>query len=90
MALSARQLLSSMCYRMEGVQRVYESGIRYTKKRYLPDTMSSLVYILIYTAVVFYVTEYLMRGKVTRWLYLGSMAMVGAMVYSGSISLDSL
>lgn len=70
---------------MEGVQRVYDSGIRYAKKRYVPDTLGSILYILLYTAIVFYVTEFLMRGKITRWFYLGSIVMIVAMIYSGVV-----
>ena len=70
---------------MEGVQRVYDSGIRYAKKRYVPDTLGSILYILLYTAIVFYVTEFLMKGKITRWFYLGSIVMIVAMIYSGVV-----
>jgi hypothetical protein len=70
---------------MEGVQRVYDSGLRYVKKRYVPDTLGSILYILLYTAIVFYVTEFLMKGKITRWFYLGSIVMVIAMIYSGVV-----
>ncbi len=73
---------------MDGVQRVYDSGLRYVKKRYVPNTLGSLLYLLLYTVIVFYVTEYLMKGKITRWFYLGSVAMVIAMVYSGAIVID--
>lgn len=69
---------------MEGIGRVYDTGIRYAKKRYVPSTLGSVVYILLYTIVVFYITEYLMKGKLTRWLYIGSVVMVVSMVYSGS------
>ena len=75
---------------MEGVERVYTSGVHYAKDRYVPDTVGSLIYIVLYTAIVFYITEFLMRGKVTRWLYLGSLAMVIAMIYGGSVDLVSL
>lgn len=73
---------------MEGVQRVYRSGIGYAKRRYLPDTMTSILYILLYTVVVYVLTEYLMKGQITRWLYIGTIIMIISMVYSGSITLD--
>ena len=71
---------------MEGVQRVYLSGIHYAKQRYMPNTFMSVIYILLYTLIVFYVTEFLMRGKVTRWLYLGSIVMTVSMIYGGSVT----
>ena len=70
---------------MEGVQRVYDTGIRYTKDRYIPNTIGSVIYIVLYTVLVFYITEFLMRGKVTRLLYMGTMVMVVAMIYSGEV-----
>ena len=73
---------------MEGVQRVYTSGITYAKQRYVPDTLGSVVYIVLYTVIVFYVTEFLMKGKIIRWLYLGSIAMIVAMVYAGEVSVE--
>jgi hypothetical protein len=73
---------------MEGVQRVYDSGLRYVKRRYVPDTASSILYIVLYTVIVFYVTEFLMRGKITRLFYLGSVVMVIAMVYSGAVVIE--
>lgn len=76
---------------MEGIERVYETGLRYVKGRYVPDKGASLVIsivsIVLYTVVVFLLTEWLMRGKVTRWLYLGSLIMVMSMVYSGTVTL---
>jgi hypothetical protein len=72
---------------MEGVERVYDTGLRYAKKRYVPDTLGSVLYIVLYTLIVFYITEFLMKGLVTRWLYIGSVVMVVAMIYSGSVEL---
>lgn len=71
---------------MEGVQRVYRTGIQYTKKQYLPRSWGSFLYILLYTVIVFYITEYLLKGHLTRWLYLGSVVMVLAWVYEGSVT----
>ena len=75
---------------MEGIQRVYETALRYVKGRYVPDKGASLVVsivsIILYTAVVFLLTEWLMRGKLTRWLYLGSILMIISMVYSGTVT----
>ena len=71
--------------RMEGIQRVYVSGVNYAKQRYVPDTFASIIYIVLYTVVVFYITEFLLRGKVTRWLYMGSIVMIVAMIYGGSL-----
>lgn len=73
---------------MEGVQRVYDSGLRYVKRQYVPDTASSILYIVLYTVIVFYITEFLMRGKITRLFYLGSVVMVIAMVYSGAVVIE--
>lgn len=70
---------------MEGVKRVYDTGIQYTKKQYVPNTWASLIYILLYTAITFYVTEFLMRGKITRVLYMGTLVMVVAMIYGGAV-----
>jgi len=71
---------------MEGVQRVYTTGIHYTKKQYAPSNWGSLIYIILYTVAVFYITEYLMKGQLTRWLYLGSAVMILAWVYEGSVT----
>jgi len=75
---------------MEGVQRVYMTGVRYVKQRYIPNPSLSILYIVFYTAFVFLLTEYLMRGVVTRWLYIGTFIMVVSMVYSGAITLDNV
>lgn len=79
---------------MEGIQRVYDTGFQYAKKRYVPNTalslpsLLSLLSIVLYTLFVFILTEYLMRGQITRWLYIGSVVMVISMVYSGSLQLS--
>lgn len=73
---------------MEGIQRIYDTGIGYAKRRYLPNTIGSVLYLLLYTVTVFALTEYLMRGIITRWLYIGSVIMVVSMIYSGVITLD--
>lgn len=71
---------------MEGVERVYTTGIRYTQQRYIPNTWGSLIYILLYTIAVFYITEFLLKGQITRWLYLGSVVMTVAWIYEGSVT----
>jgi ABC-type uncharacterized transport system permease subunit len=76
---------------MEGIERVVNTGVRYTQSKYVPRGESlmskvlSVAYIVVYTAVVWLLTEYLMRGKVTRWLYMGTVAMTVAFVYSGVV-----
>jgi hypothetical protein len=75
---------------MDGIDRIYQTGVRYAKHQYVPNRASlvvSIVSILLYTVVVFIITEWLMRGRITRWLYLGTVAMVVSMVYSGTITL---
>lgn len=73
---------------MEGIRRVYDTGFQYAKKKYVPNTVFSVFYIVLYTLFVFILTEYLMRGQVTRWLYIGSVVMIVSMVYSGSLQLS--
>lgn len=73
---------------MEGIQRVYDTGIQYTKKRYVPSNWGSFIYILLYTIIVFYITEVIMRGQITRWLYLGTMVMTVMWIYEGSVRLE--
>jgi hypothetical protein len=70
---------------MDGVQRVYDTGIGYAKARYVPNTTASILTIVLYTAVVFWLTEFLFRVKVIRWLYMGSIVMVISMVYAGTV-----
>lgn len=74
---------------MEGIQRVYQTGIGYAKARYVPDRASllvSVVSIVLYTVMVFLVTEWLLRGRVGRWLYLGTVVMVVSMIYRGTVT----
>lgn len=71
---------------MEGVHRVYHTSLNYAKQRYVPSTWGSVLYILLYTVVVFYITEFLMKGQITRWLYLGTVVMVVAWMYEGSVT----
>lgn len=76
---------------MEGIERIVNTSVRYTQSRYVPRGESltskvlSVAYIVVYTAVVWLLTEYLMRGKVTRWLYMGTVAMTVAFMYSGVV-----
>lgn len=75
---------------LQGAQRVLHTGVERAKQQYLPTTwtLGSVLYILLYTAMVFYVTEYLMRGTLTRWLYMGTMAMAVSLIYRGVVSLS--
>lgn len=75
---------------MEGIQRIYDTGIGYAKARYVPNTTMSILSIILYTAVVFWITEILLRGQVTRWLYVGSIVMVISMVYAGTVRKEDL
>lgn len=76
---------------MEGINRIYQTGIRHAKHQYVPNRASpvlSIISILLYTIFVLVLTEWIMRGTLTRWLYLGSVVMVVSMVYSGTITLE--
>jgi len=74
---------------LQGVQRIADNTLSYSKKTYLPQTwdVGSVLYIIGYTILVFFATEVLLRGKLTRWLYLGSVLMVGSLLYRGEVSL---
>lgn len=73
---------------MDGIQRIYHTGFQYAKKQYVPNNVLSMISIIIYTSIVFILTEYIMRGKITRWLYMGSIIMIISMIYSGSLTLS--
>ena len=70
---------------LEGIGNIYRTGIQYTKRQYFPTSwaIGSILYILLYTLGVYYVTEYLLKGQLTRWVYLGTMAMVLSFIYRG-------
>jgi hypothetical protein len=50
--------------------------------------VGSVIFIVLYTVTVFYMTEFLLRGRLTRWLYLGTIAMSVAMIYAGEVEID--
>lgn len=74
---------------LEGVTRITDNTLSYTQQTYIPRSwdIGSILYILSYTVIVWYVTEYLLRGRITRWLYLGTLVMVGSLLYRGEVSL---
>ncbi len=74
---------------LEGVHRIMDNSLSYTKGTYIPRSwdIGSVLYILTYTVMVFFATEVLLRGKLTRWLYLGTLVMVGSLLYRGEVSL---
>jgi len=70
---------------LKGVENIYHTGIQYTKRQYLPTSwaIGSILYILLYTIGVYYFTEYLLKGRLTRWVYLGTVAMALSFIYRG-------
>lgn len=77
---------------LQGIQRVADNSLVYTQQTYVPRSweIGSILSIVLYTLVVFYVTEYLLRGRITRWLYLGTLVMVGSLLYRGEVSLKGV
>lgn len=68
---------------MDGVERVYETGVTYAKDRYYPTSFRHLIYIAIYIAVTFYVTDFFMNFRLFRWIYLGTLAVILITVFYG-------
>jgi hypothetical protein len=68
---------------MDGVERVYDTGVTYAKDRYYPTSFRHFVYIAIYFLITYYVTDYFLDFRLIRWIYLGTLVVIVATLLVG-------
>lgn len=50
----------------------------YVEQQIYPFTVKHILYFIIVTAVTYYITEYFIRFKLLKWIYFGTLIVIGA------------
>jgi hypothetical protein len=66
---------------MEGIHNVYQKGVDYAKERYYPTSIKQFIYVIIYLAITYYVTDYFLNFKLIKWIYVGTIVVAIATLY---------
>ncbi len=53
----------------------------YLHDKLYPFTIWHLITVLFVTAVTYYITEYFLGFKLVRWIYIGTLIVIGASMY---------
>jgi hypothetical protein len=64
------------------MENIWNAGIDYVKSKLYPFTLSHLIYAIITTVAVYYVTEYFLRIRLIRWIYFGTLAVIAATMFN--------
>ncbi len=63
------------------MEPLLDSYLRSIKSRIFPLTLSSLIYFSIFTAVNLYITEYFLKFKLFKWIYVATVIVIFASLY---------
>lgn len=64
------------------MENLYIWGINYVKNKLYPFTLSHLIYVIITSIVVYYITEYFLRFYLIRWIYFGTLTVIAATLFN--------
>lgn len=57
------------------MESAWERGKKYVREQIYPVTFTHIVYLIVFTVISTYVTNYFLNFRVFKWLYFGSMAL---------------
>lgn len=63
------------------MENIYNAGIEYVKNKIFPLTLSHIIYVIIMSAVIYYITEYFLRFNLIRWIYVGTLVVIAATLF---------
>lgn len=68
------------------MENIWAWSVDYVKNKIYPFTLSHLIYVIITTIAVYFVTEYFLRFRLIRWVYFGTLAVVAATLFNNGES----
>lgn len=63
------------------MENIYNAGIQYAKNKLYPLTLSHIIYVIITSLILYYITEYFLRFHLIRWIYFGTLAVIAATLF---------
>jgi hypothetical protein len=64
------------------MENIWNAGIDYVKSKLYPFTLSHLIYAVVTTVAVYYITEYFLRIRLIRWIYFGTLTVIAATLFN--------
>jgi hypothetical protein len=56
-------------------------AIKYIHDKLYPFTIVHLISVIIITVITYYITEYFLGFRLVRWIYIGTLIVIGASMY---------
>jgi hypothetical protein len=70
------------------MENIYNWGIQYAINKIYPLTLQHLIYVIITSAIVYYITEYFLRYNLIRWIYFGTLTVIAVELFNGGHTED--
>jgi hypothetical protein len=67
-----------------------DTAANYLYDKFYPFTIWHVLSVILVTAITYYVTEYFIGFKLVRWIYIGTIIVIGASVYKRGDSKDAV
>lgn len=64
------------------MENIWAWSIDYVKNKIYPFTLTHIIYVIITSAVLYYITEYFLRFRLIRWVYFGTLAVIAATLFN--------
>jgi hypothetical protein len=64
------------------MENVWNWSIDYVKNKLYPFTLQHLIYAIVTTVAVYYVTEYFLKFRLIRWIYFGTLTVIAAALFN--------
>lgn len=52
-------------------------------------TLESIIYVIIFGLIIWYITDYFIQHRLIRWIYVGTIAVIGITLYNKGQKLDA-
>ena len=68
-----------------------ESGwLTYFKQKLYPFTLKHLIYLILITAITTYITDYVLKIRLLKWIYFGTISVIIATLYNQGDDKDAV
>ena len=64
--------------------------VKYIENMIKPFTLKHIIYLILVTAVTTYITEYILRIRLIKWIYVGTLVVIIATLYNQGDDKDAV
>jgi hypothetical protein len=64
------------------MENVWTWSVDYVKNKIYPFTLTHMIYVIVTSIALYYVTEYFLRFRLIRWVYFGTLTVIAATLFN--------